>query len=741
MPRIDLPLFALGPFTSGAMLLWGLAAAVPIILHLLNRRRRQTVAFAAMQFLLAASSRRSRRMRLWQWLLLLARVAAVLLIAAALADPILGERRSDDGADTAPTLHVLVVDASYSMQAVSGEADVRVWDLALQAAIDRVDGAAAGDAFCLVRMSDPVLPIIIRPVRDARAVRRELQRMQPTDSGASLPATLAVVEQLIRDIRQHDRVYADNIQVVIFSDMQRVTWTSIVQAAGRSAWDALSAVAVVDVVPVARQDPPSNLTVVDARLASGLIAAGQTVELEAEIRRSGAAVPASEAATEDGNSATSETRVQLKRDGQVLASADLPSINVAGSASAMLGTRLSAGETALEVEVGGDALTADNRRWLPLAVPQTLRVVCVGADQTTRYLAAAVAPRRDGPIEVRAVTPDRLHSLSAAEIDVLMLCDLREPTPDVMALVDRTAHSGAGVVWWLGASVDAAAYNRAAQPDGLASLPVLPARVAAEGLYAVDPRAYGHPIAAPFEAHPQSGLLSTPLFRYWTVTPSEALPGGCEVALAVGEQGDPLLLTCETETHRIAVFTTPPSAGGGVSVDTAAPWNALVAWPSFVPLVQETLRWVLTPRLRRPSLLVGEPLAGTVPKPLGRPTQLTMPDQSQRPLTDVVELEGRWRWRAGMALQPGVQWLQTESGHRRVLVVNVDPREGDLDRFAAAVPALTQQRHNPAGGGAEIATDGGAGDRWFRLLLAAAIGLLAAESVISRVVLGRERYK
>src|ERR687883_137876 len=61
------------------------AAAVPVVIHLLNRRRYRVVDWAAMRFLLAALKRHHRRLRLEQWLLLAVRALLVLLPALAMA--------------------------------------------------------------------------------------------------------------------------------------------------------------------------------------------------------------------------------------------------------------------------------------------------------------------------------------------------------------------------------------------------------------------------------------------------------------------------------------------------------------------------------------------------------------------------------------------------------------------------------------------------------------------------------
>ena len=63
------------------LLLWALPlAAVPILIHLLNRRRFQRVRWAAQEFLLAALKRNRKRLRMEQWLVLLLRTLAVILL-------------------------------------------------------------------------------------------------------------------------------------------------------------------------------------------------------------------------------------------------------------------------------------------------------------------------------------------------------------------------------------------------------------------------------------------------------------------------------------------------------------------------------------------------------------------------------------------------------------------------------------------------------------------------------------
>ena len=74
------------------LLLWGAAlAAVPLLIHILNRRRHRPLAWGAMRFVLAAHKRTRRRVQLENWLLLFLRMAAVAALAFAISRPFIGK--------------------------------------------------------------------------------------------------------------------------------------------------------------------------------------------------------------------------------------------------------------------------------------------------------------------------------------------------------------------------------------------------------------------------------------------------------------------------------------------------------------------------------------------------------------------------------------------------------------------------------------------------------------------------
>ncbi len=117
-------LAALGPrpFESIAAPEFGIAsAALPIIIHLLNRRKFREMPWAAMRFLLAAIRKNQRRIKVEQWLLLAIRTLLVILVVTAMAKPFLESLGAMKLLPGQRTHRVIVLDGSLSMAYTTAE--------------------------------------------------------------------------------------------------------------------------------------------------------------------------------------------------------------------------------------------------------------------------------------------------------------------------------------------------------------------------------------------------------------------------------------------------------------------------------------------------------------------------------------------------------------------------------------------------------------------------------------------
>ncbi|HET7039432.1 MAG TPA: BatA domain-containing protein [Gemmatimonadales bacterium] len=177
------------------------AAAIPALLHLLQRREPPTVPFPAVRYLAEAERRHSRRLKLRHLLLLALRTALVLAVVLAAARPVVPVPA---GGIHAPTSLVLIVDNSLSSGAVAdgrrvldrladeartvlreaGPSD-RLWLLTAEGVPVRVEaGEAAGAVAALKPM--PVRLDLTDAVRAAADVLE----------GLRLPGEIVVVSDL-----------------------------------------------------------------------------------------------------------------------------------------------------------------------------------------------------------------------------------------------------------------------------------------------------------------------------------------------------------------------------------------------------------------------------------------------------------------------------------------------------------------------------------------------------------------
>jgi hypothetical protein len=139
-----------------------LAAAVPILLHLLARREPPTVVFPAVRYLVTTTREHQRRLKLQNWLLLLLRtllVATLVLAAAGPTVPLSGVPGH------APSALVLILDNSPSSGTMAGGSSQLAQLVA--AARQVLDRATPDDALWLVA-ADGI------PRRGDRAALREL---------------------------------------------------------------------------------------------------------------------------------------------------------------------------------------------------------------------------------------------------------------------------------------------------------------------------------------------------------------------------------------------------------------------------------------------------------------------------------------------------------------------------------------------------------------------------------------
>jgi type IV secretory pathway component VirB8 len=105
-------------FLFNGFLLFGLAALIPVALHLLHKRRPQPYLFAAVRFIQDATAKSRRSRRITQCVTLIMRVLIIIILAMAFAQPLV---RNSKFLSEGQRVAVIVIDSSASMQASGGD--------------------------------------------------------------------------------------------------------------------------------------------------------------------------------------------------------------------------------------------------------------------------------------------------------------------------------------------------------------------------------------------------------------------------------------------------------------------------------------------------------------------------------------------------------------------------------------------------------------------------------------------
>lgn len=712
------PLLSAWSFANVGMLAWGVAVAIPIVIHLWNRRARDVVRWAAMDFLLAAIHKHSRRLRLEQWLLLAIRAAILGLLALALADPLFSGflvlRLVPDRTQRQHT--VLVIDNSYSMAARSGNQPSgrqTVFELAKSQAIEVVRQGRQGDGFTLITLGEPPQTVVGGVAFETDDMIREINALQVGQRGADLSATLTEIDGVIEAAaRRHPGL--KRRRVIAFTDLGRTTWEAARTPDTRRKIAALAEEAELVVREIGE---PTDENVALDRLASPspLAPFHRPITFEADVH--------------NFSLREQRRRVEFLVDGTGVTQQQL-SIPAEANAVASFSHRFDMpGQHLVEARLDGDALNLDNQRWLSVMSPTAIRVLCVeGRLNAARYVALALDPTPDGTADFQptVVAESALVDLDLRQFDCLVLCNVGRLIDDEVQRLRDFVRAGGGLVTILGDQVQPRNYNEqlAGEGPGPQLIPASIGDLVRGGPHRLDALQYQHPMLAAFRGHERAGLLTLPIWRYFKLQPQ----AGSQTALAFAN-GDPALMSQQIGKGRSVLLATSADA---VSIDRdsspVVPWSALVSWPCFPPLVCEMVNFSVGGRQARRNFLVGEPweiasLAGdahevVVIDPAGKKQRAALDDEPTTAQT------------AGLS---GVYRLEHPSTDLPIelIAVNLDTTESDLDRLASEeLPSQFEQ----GAAATDHARGPGTGDQpsqLFRLVLGAVFLLVLGESTFA----------
>lgn len=682
-------------FLAPLMLIGLLGLAIPIVIHLIGRRKARVVRFAALEFLMASRRRTSRRLQLRERALLLVRILACAALPLAIAKPFTSCAARGPTVTRGPQAVVFVIDDSFTSGYRLGGRTLlaRAADAATQILAQLGPEAEVA----VVRASEGA-PNPTELSREQLRLRDAILDLEPTARAADLRRALSRAAQLLAGSSHKRRT------IYLVSPL-----TVDALPPGEPLWGADGP--ALEVIDVRRGAPLPNQAVTKLTVSPDGSAGPRGVAVVAEV----------------GNYAPTPTTVTLAVaiDDAVVARGQLELGPGEVRGKRFLATLPAELRTAqVAVSLGGDALPADDRRVAIARLRDELRVLLVDGDARADrhddelfYLEAALRPgdRGETGTAVTKVLPDDLDAVELDSFDVVVLANVAALPTDRVTALATWLRAGGGLFITVGDHVDPAAYEASMLPllpQGLrdpidVTWGAAPDERAARALHLVKWDA-DHPIFAPFGPD-APGLVDAGFDKIILLGPTTDTDE--RKVLARFTNGAAALVQAAVGRGQVLLYTS--------TIDRD--WNELPVLPGYLPLVQESVRFLARRRAE------AQPVALTVGEGHALPTLDLRRLEVRGPggyaaAFEGARLDGRTAVRLPAVEEPGFYRVTgtdragaTRERDELAFAANLDPRGSNL---APAPPSVLPPS------GTATAGSGGAPKRRVELWHAVAAGLL-----------------
>jgi len=657
------------------------AAAIPILIFLLTRDRIKKVAFSTLRFFAGTSATLIKRKR-WQEAVLLAmRVGVCVLLALAFARPFLPSPNvTPQGQMRVGRAVAVVVDVSASMTRPGA------FDQARQIIKKTVDGLPADAAVTLVAF-DRTPRVELPWTRDTAKFDGTLAVLQPGSGGTDIVAAVRKADEAL------EQIAADDKQILLVSDMQRIGWEGF-----QGSWK-LHAGVTLSIQPV-KVDKTVDYAIADADYPQSIVKDGQGHSMTLRIACY-------------AQQAINNVPVTLTLNGKEVETQRV-NLPAGGNAIARFTSKFEQiGDNRGVIQVGAGGALGSTLYFNTRVVPKIAVLILSGAAGSSKadaafFLQTALTPTEESPFVVQTLPAERATATDVAGASVVMLADVDAASPGLKAALRGVLERGGGLLFLPGSHVTAEAFSATfgeLAPCGLRRT------MAASETRRGDAKAmltridYDNPILEVFQ-RPHFGDFSAVQFeRYWEVTDSQL-----SKVLARFDDGRPYLLTRSIANGNSILWASPPDLR----------WNNLPTRAIFLPFLHQITRTLAQHTEPQTRYFVGDIL------PV--PAQSTLSDPAGQ-----LHKDGGF-----MAGQTGYYAVLDGAG-KVMLTYAVNGDMGEMNPAVVDVAEVQAALAPPARTGPDIAAHvaglaGQAGKEFWLYTVAAVLLLTVSELVVSNRV-------
>ena len=550
-------------FAAASMLGWLVATNIPWLLNRQRARHTQTIDWSNNRFLKLALAQQ-KKAGIQNWLLLLIRILAVLAIALAVADPRWLSTGLAANRQAQPTLHVHIIDISASMNLAASPNDLTSQSM-LRETCEKIYVQTANypslDVVAIFIADDHLQFVAAIQANKTAELKKTLNQVTTT-SKTFKPERL--FDRLSLDLQQLQREFVDVEQtaVTIHSDFSLNEWDNFTNANLIEKFQGVGPLNL-NLDSVCRDKKPNSYTNVGVGWSSDLDEIStQSPTLKVEVVNSNAVAPA-------------KTTLQWIVDGQVVQSEQIAltpeqrlerQFDVSRSAQRL---------TQVEVRLALDDWSDDNVCYAVLPSYQREEASVIGES------IAATLPMRTA-LESLNVTLPSIDDGSDLQYDrgtILHLIDPNLPQLKAAFTTDNDTTNAKDIVIWLGPRMTQDDWK--AGFDDAAIQEFFPATDIRQQTRQQESMAEVLIQDSSGSTRRSSGSFRFPLAEYWNVS---SLQDGWQVELTLDSE-DNFLIQKQFDQRKISYIVTPPTLVPDQAQAGQQSWNALAAWPTFIPLL------------------------------------------------------------------------------------------------------------------------------------------------------------
>lgn len=542
-----------------------LAAALPLIIHLINRRKAVRRSFPALKLLRESNERIARSVKVRQWLLLAMRALAIAFLAIALAKPYLLSTRGITAEERLPTAVVFVVENGFAM------ANGDWWDQSRSETRRRLSALRPWDEAAVVTTASEKAPLS-RLTADHGEVRRALDSIERSFSAGDLPGALITASDILAGSELPNR----RIVVLGSGTLSPIADTS----------RELHIAHPIEYIDLRRQkseEITENLAIIQVDYAQDGPAQQGRWQIEAAVENFGA--------IDQKN-----VRIQLRVNDVVVAGGALD-IPAGQTSSHVFEYRLEGSDlTPATVElIDADELSVDDSWHFLIRPRQRVRALLVnGAPSSLPYddelffmsRAMEVAAAEGGNFTTSLSTVDGLARRELNDFDVVVLANVEQLSQEQARELERFVQGGGGLLIAMGDQVDVHAYNNHLSellPRPLRGLKLLAERNDPDAPVKITRLGHPqrqHPIFQSFGLPGSGSIQSVGVYSYMLLDPA---PSDRESRLLLSYQDNaPALLERQVGQGRVLLFTSTLSRK----------WTDFPVRAAYLPLINRSLLYL-----------------------------------------------------------------------------------------------------------------------------------------------------